>query len=155
MGHRFDALFDAYECGEAGIKLVAQAVEDKNRKVRQAALVLLGESETKIAKQASWNYLPFSKMQSLHTISEFSLDCYEPEKRHPNYLAISNYTNTLICHWDLGNYTCIDTWDLATGSFKKSCRLQYTHQCRLGNNGKDIILTYDDHITKIFIEEEI
>ena len=38
---RINGLLNAYECGEAGIKLVAQALEDKTRKVRQAALVLL------------------------------------------------------------------------------------------------------------------
>ena len=31
---RINALFDAYEYGEAGIKLIAQALEDKTRKVR-------------------------------------------------------------------------------------------------------------------------
>ena len=150
---RINALFDAYEYGEAGIKLIAQTIKDKTIKVRQAALVLLTESETETAKQALWNYLPFSKMQCLHTISEFDLDCYEPEKRHPSYLAISNYTNTLISHGDLGHYTCIHTWDLAIGNFKKSCRLQYAHLCRLGNNGKDIIFTYDDFITRISCEK--
>lgn len=88
---RINALFDAYECGEAGIKLVPRLLEDKIRKVRQAALVLLAESETETAKQALWDYLPFVKIQFLHTISKFDLDCYEPEKRHPSYLAISNY----------------------------------------------------------------
>lgn len=54
---RINALFDAYEYGEAGIKLVAQALEDKTRKVRQSAFVLLAESETEIARQTLWNYL--------------------------------------------------------------------------------------------------
>ena len=70
---------------------------------------MLGESKAEIAKQALWNYLPFSKMQCLQTIVEFDLDCYEPEKCHPNYLAISNNSNTLIAHWYLGHYTCIHT----------------------------------------------
>lgn len=97
--------------------------------------------------------LSISKLQCLHIIVKFDLDCYEPERHHPSYLAISNYINTLIFHWDLGYYTCIHTWDLTTGNFNKSCRLQYTHLCRLGNNGKDIIFTYDDFITKISIKK--
>ena len=71
---RIDVLLDAWEYGTAGIELVVRALEDKVRKVRQSALLLLSESETEIAKQALWNYLPFPQMQYLHTITEFELD---------------------------------------------------------------------------------
>ena len=45
---------------------------------------MLSESETEIAKQALWNYLPFSQMQCLHTITEFNLNCPSSEytQRH-------------------------------------------------------------------------
>ena len=62
------------------------------KEVRQSALLLLSKSEAEITKQALWNYLPFSKMQCLHTITEFKFNSFDT-KYHPDYFAIANYDN--------------------------------------------------------------
>ena len=97
---RIDALLDAWEYGTAGIELVIRALEDGVRKVRQSALLLLSESETEIAKQALWNYLPFPQMQCLHTITEFKFNSFNTEYP-PDYFAIADYNNSLVCYWDI------------------------------------------------------
>ena len=95
---RIDALFDAYECGEVGIGLVARVLKDKNRKVRQAALMLLAESEIEITKQALWNYLPFSKMQCLRAVTEFKFNSFDTEGLDPDYFAIADRYNSIARH---------------------------------------------------------
>ena len=144
---RIDALLDAWEYGTAGIELVIAALEDGVRKVRQSALLLLSESETEIAKQALWNYLPFAQMKCLHTISKFEIDWYEPPKFDWLYgFAISNFTNTLVICWDLGNATHVHTLNLATGQIIKSCRQHEQNKFGLGNRGKDIVFSFEDWI---------
>lgn len=138
---------------EEGIKLIIKTLDDKARKVRQTSLLLLIESETKIAKQALWNYSLFSKMQESNTITEFNLRDYDFRNYQPSYLAISNHNNTLICHWRCSPYYFINAWELTTGILKKSCLLQYAEICRLGKNGEDILCSFDDFISRISIEE--
>ena len=145
---KIDALLDAWEYGAAGIELVINALQDKDRKVRQSAQLLLSESEAEIAKQALWNYLPFAQMKCLHTISKFEIDWYEPPKFDWLYgFAISNFTNTLVICWDLKyEETHVHTIDLATGKLDKSCRLSLAHNFGLGNNGKDVVFSFQDSI---------
>lgn len=38
---KIDDLLDALECGTEGVKLLAQALRDRNREVRQSAFLLL------------------------------------------------------------------------------------------------------------------
>lgn len=144
---RIDALLDGWEHGTAGIELVATALKDPVREVRQSALLLLSESETEIAKQALWNYLPFAQMKCLHTISKFEIDWYESPKFDWLYgFAISNFTNTLVICWDLGNATHVHTLNLATGQIIKSCRQREQNKFGLGNRGKDIVFSFEDWI---------
>ncbi|MEH1813328.1 MAG: hypothetical protein V7K26_22875 [Nostoc sp.] len=76
---KVDALLEAFQYGHKGIDLVIQALGDGIREVRESALLLLSYSSEVTAEQAFWNYLPFAKMQCLHTLTEFNLDCYNPE----------------------------------------------------------------------------
>ena len=146
---RIDALLDAWEYGTAGIELVVGALSDRDRKVRQSAQLLLSESGAEIAKQALWNYLPFSQMQCLHKIIEFNLDCYQPETHHPKNFAIANYNKTLIVYWDFDyKNSFIHTWDLATGKSNKYSHL-LQHEFGLGKEGRDIVVSYQDGISVI------
>lgn len=147
---RINALFDAYEHNKAGIKLIIEALNDKAIKVRQAALLLLTESETEIAKEALWNYLPFSKIQCLHTIMGFEFDSFETkdyfrnQEYHPNYFAISNYSNSLVTYWDIDYKSSgVAMWDLETGTLKQDYDLM-AHEFGLGKNGKFFITSYQD-----------
>ena len=155
---RIDALLDAWEYGTAGIELVVRALEDKVRKVRQSALLLLSESETEIAKQALWNYLPFSQMQCLHTITEFKLDYWdwddEPEADWLYGFAIANFSNSLVICWNLKyEETYVHTFNLATGKLTKNCILSLAHDFGLGNNGKDIVFSFQDTIRTSLISD--
>lgn len=85
---KVDVLLDALQYGQAGIELVAQALGDRNREIRQSAFLLLSDTNENVAKQAIWNHLPWEKMQCLQTLTEFNLDCYAPEQ-HPDYFAIA------------------------------------------------------------------
>ena len=138
---RINALFDAYEYGEAGIKSIAQALEDKTRKVRQAALILLGESKAEIAKQALWNYLPFSKIQCLHTIRELNLNCVHPEFHHFEHLSIANCNNKLVSYWYLNKDSCHHLWDMATGKLER-CLCSRSNQFALSQNGLKSIFSH-------------
>ena len=143
---KINAFFDAYEYGEAGIKLVAQALEDKTRKVRQSALVLLAESETEIARQTLWNYLPFSKMQCLHTIKEFRFDSFDTKGFDPDYFSIADRDNTLVAYWDITYKASGATvWNLETGEAQKDFWLM-AHGFGLGKKGKIFISSYQDVI---------
>lgn len=140
---RINALFDAYECGEAGIKLVTQALKDRNRKVRQAALVLLTESDAEIAQQALWNYLPFFKMQCLHTITELDLNCQNSQSHHFQHLTIGNCNNKLVSYWYLNKDSCNHFWNMATGKLEK-CLCSRSNQFALSKNGKEAVFNHYD-----------
>lgn len=141
---RINALFDAYEYDTEGINLVIQALADESRKVRQAALIFLAESKREIARQALWNYLPFSKMQCLYTIDQFKFDSFNTEQFHPDYFAIANYNNTLVSYWDTAyKASGVAVWDLKTGNLQKNCYLM-AHEFGLGQNGKVFITSFQD-----------
>jgi WD40 repeat protein len=150
---RIDALLDAFELGELGIKLIATALEDRNREVRQAAFILLSESDRDIAKQALWNYLPFGKMQCLHTLTKFQIDFpffYNPE---PERFAIADYNNSLVCYWSLDyKHSFIHIWDLASGESKQYCNCS-THEFGLAQEGRILCFTYQDWFGKIKIDK--
>ena len=118
---KIDALLDVWEYGVAGIELVINALQDRDRKVRQSAHLLLSESKTEIAKQALQNYLPFAQMQCLHTIAEFNLDCSScgyGQRHHFQNLIISDFNDTLVSYWYLLKYSCVHIWDMVTGESK-------------------------------------
>ena len=123
--------------------LAIDALEDKSREVRQSALLLLSESETEIAQQALWNYLPFAQMQCLHTITEFKFDSFNT-KYHPDYFAIANYNNSLVCYRDVEyKRSGIAIWDLATSNAKINNHLM-AHEFGLGKDGKVFVTSYQD-----------
>jgi hypothetical protein len=116
---KIDDLLDALECGTEGVKLVAQALSDRNRQVRQSAFLLLSDLNETIAKEALWNYLPFAEMQCLHTTTKFNSRYCDPGESSPDYFAIANYNNTLVCYWDVTyRSSFINIWDLETGERK-------------------------------------
>ena len=146
---RINALFDAYEYDTEGINLIIKASADKSRKVRQAALIFLTESKTEIARQALWNYLPFSKMQCLHTITKFEFDSFNTEQFDPDYFAIANYTGTLVSYWNTEyKRSGIAVWDLKTGSLKQDYDLA-AHEFGLGKNGKVFVTSYQ-HLCYVY-----
>jgi WD40 repeat protein len=149
---RINALLDACELGEVGIKLVVQALEDKTRKVRQAALILLAESDKEIAKQALCNYLPFLKMQCLHTISELNLDCKNSQLHHFQHLTIANYSNKLVSYWHLDKDSCHHFWDMAKGELEE-CLCSRSNQYALTKDGKRAIFSYYDFLFWAKVEE--
>ena len=149
---RIDALLDAWEYNTAGIELVVRALEDKVRKVRQSALLLLSESETKIAKQALWNYLPFSQMQCLHTIIEFKFNSFDT-KYYPDYFAIADYNNSLVCYSDVEyKRSGIAIYDLETGKAKTNHYLSMAHEFGLGKDGKVFVTSYQDFLQAYNLE---
>lgn len=142
---RIDALLDAWEHHTAGIDLVIKALSDSVREVRQSAWLLLLESEAEIAKQALWNYLPFAQMRCLHTISEFKFDSFDQEY-HPNYFAIADYNNSLVCYWDIGyKLSGVAIWNLRTGNQERDYSLT-AHDFRLSKQGKIFVHNYQDII---------
>ncbi len=143
---RINALFDAWEYQEEGIKLIIKTLDDKARKVRQTSLLLLIESKTKIAKQALWNYSLFSKIECLNTIDNFNFDSFETNEYHPDYFAIANFNNSLVAYWDITYKSSgVAIWDLETGNLKKDYDLT-AHEFGLGKNGKVFISAYQDII---------
>ncbi|MBN3872510.1 WD40 repeat domain-containing protein [Nostoc sp. JL33] len=142
---KIDALLEAFQYGDKGIDLVIQALGDGVREVRESALLLLSYSSEATTEQAILNYLPFAKMQCLHTLTEFNLDCYNPEQHHPDYFAIADYNNTLICYWDLSyKQSFVNIWHLETGQSKKDFDLAMAHEFGLGKSGKVCIISFQD-----------
>ena len=143
VNEKVDALFDAFELEIEGTKLITSALQDKEREVRQCAWFLLSESNLEITNQALYNYLPFPKIDCLHTLTEFEEDT---NNFAPDYFAISDYYHTLVCYSDI-NYkiSYVDIWDLPTG--KKISNFQLTaHEFGLGKQGKIYIQTFQDAI---------
>ncbi|MEH2236203.1 WD40 repeat domain-containing protein [Nostoc sp.] len=150
-----DALLEAFQYGQKGMELVIQALDNDIRQVRQSALLLLSDSTEVTAGQALWNYLPFAKMQCLHTLTEFNLDCYNPEQHHPYSFAIADYNNTLICYWDIyykGSF--VNVWHLGTGQSKKDFRLGMAHEFALGKSGRVSIISFQDLLWPLDIETQ-
>ncbi|MDJ0902961.1 MAG: hypothetical protein QNJ55_29585 [Xenococcus sp. MO_188.B8] len=73
VNEKVDALFDAFELGIEGIKLIASALQDKEPEVRQYAWFLLSESDLAIAKHALCDYSIFSQFVCLSTINKFRI----------------------------------------------------------------------------------
>ncbi|MGB3205964.1 MAG: hypothetical protein WBB28_13320, partial [Crinalium sp.] len=152
---KIDALLDALEYGQKGIELVVNALDDRTRVVRQSALLLLSDSNEDIAIQAIWNHLPFAKMQCLHTLTEFNLDCYNPEQHHPDYFAIADYNNTLVCYWDLRyKASSVNVWNLETGQQTKNFVLSNAHEFGLGKEGRVCIVNFQDLVWALDTETQ-
>ncbi|WP_375510103.1 WD40 repeat domain-containing protein [uncultured Nostoc sp.] len=152
---KVDALLEAFQYGLKGIDLVIQALGDDVREVRQSALLLLSYSSEANAEQAILNYLPFAKMQCLYTLTEFNLDCYNPEQHHPYYFAIADYNNTLICYWDLFyKQSFVNIWHLETGQSNKDFDLAMAHEFCLGKSSKVCIISFQDFLWPLDTETQ-
>lgn len=140
---KIDALLDAFDCGQAGLELIIQALSDKSRDVRDAAYWLLTQSTAEIAAQALWNHLPYARMQCLHTITGRG-------EREPNYFAISSDSRILVsnCHSEAYRYAykTVNIWNLQTGDLIDSLFLPFEHMGS-GRNGQLIVGHYQDVIT--------
>ena len=129
---------------------------NSNRAVRQSAQEIFRETDSTAAREAIWDYLPFSRMQCLQTIENLL-----PEKYHqdlgsnPEYVAISNEENLLLCYWNDGDSQAyVATYALSTGKKVFSKSLDNSHTLALGNNGKiGISNDYYPHIFKLDTQE--
>lgn len=140
---KVDFLLDALQSGQEGVEIVAQALDDRAREVRQSAFLLLCDSNEDIARQAVWSYIPFANMQCLYTLTQFNLDCYDPERFHPEYFAIADYNNTLLCYWNLTyKHSSVNVWNLETGQRKIDFVLSNAHEFGLGKQGRVCIVNY-------------
>lgn len=152
---KVDALLDAFEYGQEGIELVVNTLSDRTREVRQSAFLLLCDSNEDIARQAIWNYLPFAKMQCLHTLTEFNLNCYNHEQHHPEYFAIADFNNTLVCYWDLTyKSSCVNVWNLETGQQTKNFVLSNAHEFGLGKEGRVCVVNFQHLLWVLDIETQ-
>ena len=142
---RINGLLDAWEHGITGIELIIKALQDRDRKVRQSARLLLLESDEEIAAQALWNHLSFKKMQCLHTIIDFEVDYYN-RVHDPNYFGIADYNNTLVGHWNLGSSSKMAIWSLESGDFQQASDFFTAHDFELGKQGKIFVTTFEDII---------
>jgi WD40 repeat protein len=139
---------------------IIRSLNDPNRSVRQAAFHQLSKLDDDAAKQASWNYLPYDRIECLHTIADFIdiTDCgYGSNPNQlldlPQYFGIADYSGQLVCYWSLTyKYAHLNCWNLITGAIQKSCRLS-THEFGLGQRGKIAIDTYQDRFTVQNLED--
>ena len=136
---RIDALFDAFELGIRGIDLIIPSLQDKNSEVREAALLVLSESNHHTAIQAVFNYW-LSQIDHLHTIDTVLVNT----KILPSYFVISDFNKKLVCYWELDyKRAFVQLWDLKTGKSDNHSDLG-THWLRLGNQGKVCIVNFQD-----------
>ena len=151
---KINALFDAFELGTEGIELIALALQDKNREVRQTALFLLSESNLESAKYALSDYSMLSKFACLSTSTGFKqvFDYYE--FKYPEYFAIADLYDLLITYWNSSRGNWIQTYSLINGkkSNFRSLPSGHTDEVRLGLNGKYIIISYQHHYEILYTD---
>jgi WD40 repeat protein len=147
INQRIDYLLDAIQSGKDGLDLSVRALNDPIREIRQAAFLLLSESDETIARKSLWNHLPYKNMQCLYTITEF-------EFGHPDYFKIADYNNTLLCYCDTTYRSShISIWNLETGIQKTDFPLS-AHEFGMGEYGKICIFNYQEHLTLLNIEAQ-
>ena len=131
--NRIKTIIVAFEFGN--LNLVIDALKDKYREVRQFALLLLSENNSKTAKESIYNHLPFSQMYLLYNMTNNSY-------QFPEYFDIANYNNTLVIYGEI-NYkrSYLRIWDILTKEIKNNCQLM-THGFGLGQQGKTAIYNY-------------
>jgi len=125
-----EALFEAFEYGEAGLSLIIQALENESREVRDIAYFLLTQSPSEIAKQALWNYLPYKQMKCLYTLNlnneqAYDINDYDYSQRDEiDNLTISADGVNLIAQYYciLGRYP-VEVWNLYTGQLIRTFSL--------------------------------
>lgn len=136
---QIDALLEAFEQGNSGLKRIIQALEDPARSVRKAAQWLLTESQSEQAKQALWNYLTYPYMQPLSTLHflpkngesrryfDRFLDIKNPDKITPfpyrckhnlDYITLLSDGKTLVTYTDLEMDVYL--WDCNSGKLKNT-----------------------------------
>jgi WD40 repeat protein len=136
---------------------LVRSLNDPNRSIRQATFYHLSELDDDTAKQALWSYLPYDRMECLHTIKDFNITdyngCHEDPEQLPQYFRIADYSNKLVCYWSLTYkraHLCY--WDLATRERQTAYKMS-THEFGLGQRGKSAIHTYQDGISLENLED--
>ncbi len=139
---KIDALLDATEFGEEGIKLIASMLNDTEREVRESAYTLLDEIDNEITRQVIYNHLPFLRMQCLHVIDDFEFDEHNFNNTVPDYFAIADYNNSLVCWWDYAyKQSLVNLRKLSTGQKIKNINI-VNHEFGLGKQGKIAISSF-------------
>lgn len=103
--------------------------------IRQAAFQKLSKLREDTAKEFLWNYLPYNRMECLHTFSDLIgiTDCGYGNSPNelldlPQYFGIADYSGQLVCYWCLTyKRAYLNCWNLTTGEVQKSCQLS-THE---------------------------
>jgi WD40 repeat protein len=136
INRKIDALLDAFESSDKGIDLIAQALNEPVREVREVAYWLLTEINEETAKQELRNYLLYARMQCLHTIVGHS-------ERDPSYFTISTNKKALLsnCHSEDYRgyaYATINVWDLQTGELTHALPFPHEHM-GTGQDGRIIV----------------
>jgi hypothetical protein len=136
---------------------IVQLLSDRIRAIRQAAFHQLAEIDDKSAKQALWNYVPYDRMECLHTIADFNITdyygCHQDPEQLPQYFRIADYSNKLVCYWSLTyKFAHLCYWDLATGERQTAYKMS-THEFGLGQRGKVAIHTYQDSVNLENLED--
>jgi hypothetical protein len=134
-----------------------RSLNDSNRSIRQAAFHQLSKLYDDTAKQSLWNYLPFDRMECLHTIADFNITdyngCHQDPEQLPQYFRIADYSNKLVCYWSLTyKIAHLCYWDLATGERQTAYEMS-THEFGLGQRGKSVIHTYQDSLSLENLED--
>jgi WD40 repeat protein len=145
--------FDKLEDNNGDLDKTILSLSDRSRSIRQAAFHQLSKLDDDAAKQALWNYLPFDRMECLHTIVDFNNDDGYGYYKLPQYFRIADYSNKLVCYWSLTYkraHLCY--WDLATGE-RQTAHKMSTHEFGLGQRGKSAIHTYQDGVNLENLED--
>ncbi len=168
---KIDALLDAVDCGDEGIKLVALMLNNSVREVRESAFILLTEIDNETTKNAIiYNHLPFSQMQCIHLIDDYSLGSYDnffswkkDERKqhdfgtiyHPFFIGIAEYDKSLVCYWDINyNYSFLNSWCLKTSNLKTSFSVNSAHDLGLIEKGKLCVYNYQERLISVKIETQ-
>ncbi len=151
-----EALFDAFEYGEAGLSLIIQALENESREVRDVAYFLLTQSPSEMAKQALWNYLPYKSMKCLHTLTNHQeydiayMDMYK-KYRHgeiDNLTISADGVNLIAQYYDEWGCYPVEVWNLYTGQLIRTFNLQTgaegVNPVAISPDGRSIFSNYQD-----------
>lgn len=106
--------------------------------------------------EAILQHLPFPKIQCLYTIKNLLSEKYHQDLGStPEYVAISNEWNLLLCYWNDGDSQAyVSTYALRTGQKVFSKSLDKSHTLALGNHGKiGVSNDYYPHIFQLETQE--
>ncbi len=156
-----EALFEAFQYGEAGLGLIIQALENKSREVRDIAYFLLTQSPSEMAKQALWNYLPYKQMKCLYTFN-LNKEPYDINDHHyylrgeiDNLTVSADGVNLIAQYYDVRGYYPVNAWNLYTGQLIRTFSLptgfEGANPAAISPDGRTIFYTYQDSLTVVSV----